>query len=324
MSRTYLPLVKTSLGTTHAKILQSQDITWKRGWYNVIKGLTTGDSNRTNNFSIPYSAGNPLYNSFSPAISGGVVDINNVKNVDSFLCPYKVSGTISFNECLNFNVGNIYNTNIIKVRNSISREPFIYHPDSLHNYQIYLLYGYTNNSGSGIGAHCFYWVYFSEYGCTLISTGNTGIPGATDQFDIWIGVNTDMSNMPWDAGLVQDIGLYSQLQSPTNYLDFDKKTYTVANNSDMFTGLVPFATGFNCSILYNSKVILGFWNGIEVNCAIKDKDATDGDDDLVFDTESPNYPTSTDIYWNGTARGSSNLGNIKANDVFRIYYEKAL
>jgi hypothetical protein len=43
------------------------------------------------------------------------------------------------------------------------------------------------------------------------------------------------------------------------------------------------------------------------------------DDDVVFDTNSAGYPSVTNIYWNGTTRATSNLGDLDVADSIRLY-----
>jgi hypothetical protein len=97
----------------------------------------------------------------------------------------------------------------------------------------------------------------------------------------------------------------------------DKQTYTIANDTSK-VGAIPFGT------IDNIYGVLAFVNGIESNITYDAYANVSSTIDILADTTSANYPTTINLYWNGSScnggTSSSLLGNLETNDIIRIYY----
>lgn len=103
-------------------------------------------------------------------------------------------------------------------------------------------------------------------------------------------------------------------------LNLIKQECTIENNlalSQCIVGLYPFTR------IDHIYAVVAFVNGIEVNITYTIPANVTSSIDILADTSSSGYPSSIDLYWNGSSfQGgtyASPLGDLELNDVIRIY-----
>jgi hypothetical protein len=96
-----------------------------------------------------------------------------------------------------------------------------------------------------------------------------------------------------------------------------KATFNI-NNANFIDGTAPFGTIGTTT----TTVVCAFVNGIECNFEYCSRLFAPATTDIIADTVSATYPTTLDLYWNGSARifAPSTLGNLVLGDTIRIYY----
>ena len=99
-------------------------------------------------------------------------------------------------------------------------------------------------------------------------------------------------------------------------ISLNSQEYTIANDTSK-TGAISFGT------IDNIYGVLAFVNGIEVKITYTTLASSTTSIDILADTASPSYPTTVNLYWNGSSCNSgahpSLLGDLETSDIIRIY-----
>ena len=321
-NRNYLP-VKLHDGYYSAGNLNRHDIDLISGWYSNFASIENTGSAGANSFTLLYLDGYALYDRYKDptAIAGGTAAAN-VTFTETYVCPTRASGVPSWSDVLSYTaIDQIENPNLIRARKK-NREPYTYTTIDGYVHQMYLLFGFTQIDVlvTGNPLHCFYWAYCdSTSGFLQVPASDPGLPLFGELFDIWVPTSLNVARVPWSAGLVQDFDVLPVSSGGGASWEFSKQPFTIPNTPTMFTGQIAFTTVDLSNLYGTNKVMLGFLNGVEVDCAVIALGAETSANDIIFDVNSAGYPAVTDVYWNGTFRATSGLGDLKNADLIRIY-----
>lgn len=299
------------------------NIDWITGSYTYIPNLTSVGGNT---FDISYTAGNKLYDQYSPALTGGSLAAN-VTTSQTYVCPTK-SGVITWSDANpngggignNYTVDGIMPAHFCRAR-SQSLNPYVYNAPDGYFHEAFLLFGHSSDDGFGVERHYFFWTYvdISTGFWTRVPSSDPNLPQAGEIFSIWVPASVNVSKAKWSSWLAQDVDKLQATSGGGSVGDFPKveESITSLNEGD---GTTAFGS-INLSSLQGTT-ILGFLNGIEVNVEIGDPSLVGSDVDVVVDNTSVGYPVSTDVYWHGSSYGGSAslLGDAEVGDVIRIYY----
>lgn len=332
MVRTSAALKIDGYGKTIAGAIDTDSLNWYSGWNVFIKDISTGTAN--NSFSIDYLSTYALYDKFydefATTIAGGC-SVATIKSTEAYACPTKASGAVIWSDVspdyITYEVDQLKPVNMIKVRKK-NLESYSYTDLDGYSHEMFLLFGFTESVG-GLGGdprHYMFWTYVDSDGnYSQVPNSSPFLPDTIETFDILVPVSVNVRHAFWTSGLFQSAEVTQSTSGGsivTGSLDIVKQSITIstANECD---GTDPLATADISNLAGSNNVILGFLNGMEVNVAIKTIISATTDDDVVFDTNSAGYPSVTNIYWNGTARATSNLGDLDVADVIRLYIPTA-
>jgi hypothetical protein len=307
--------------------VSSENISWITGAYTFIPNLTSVGGNT---FSILYQSGELLYDQYTPVIGGGDT-ASNVPSTETYACPSKASGAITWADInpagagigASYIIDGLDPAHLGRAR-SETFNPYVYETADGYSHEMFLLFAYTQDAGAGIPAHYFFWVYMDNATGLWTRVPNTddGLPTVGETFDIWLPTSVNVSKAKWSSWLVQDSDKLGGTGSGNVGQQIKiEETIASANEAD---GTSAFGSA-NISGLPNlavSETILGFVNGVEVNVEVGNPAVLGTDVDIVFDNTTPTYPGTTDIYWKGSNYGASasNLGDLEVGDIVRIYY----
>lgn len=326
MVRTSIALKVDGYGKTIAGAIDTDSLNWYNGWYVYIKDIVTGTTD--NSFSIDYLSTYPLYDKFydefGTTILGGC-DNATLKTTESYACPTKASGAVSWNEVsppyITYEVDQFSPVNVIKPRTK-SNQSYFYTDIDGYSHEMFLLFGFTQaNSGMSDPKHYMFWSYIDSLGnYTQVPNASIYLPDSADAFDILVPVSVNVRHIFWTSGLFtpteQQVGSGGSVVSGTFDLYKDVTTIASANECD---GTDPFSIVDLSYLAGTNNVILGYVNGMEVNVSVKTLGSATNSDDIIVDTNSAGYPATTNVYWNGSTRGTSNLGDLELDDVIRLY-----
>ena len=306
-------------GNITAGQVETENINWISGWYAYLPNISTiGD----NQFTIPYSDGYELYDSFSPVLTGGSVSAL-VTTTETYVCPRKVgAAAITWTDVNpngvgiggNYTVDNLFPAHVCRARRA-DRSPFVYEASDGYKHELFLLFAYS----SGLVSHTFFWSYvLSATGTWAIAPGTVG-PEDGEVFDMWVPTSTNLQKTRWSAGLVQDNDKLDRGDNVASIDHIKDESTVIAGELD---GTNPFTTIDLTGLASSTDVIMGFCNGLEVNVFVGALVAATTTDDIIVDTSSVGYPTVTNVYWNGSSRAPADsvLGDLLLNDVIRLYY----
>jgi len=326
----YEGIIKTDgYGRQRIGNVDVSNIEWITGSYTFIPDLTSVGGNT---FNLLYQSGQLLFDQYTPAIAGGALAAN-VPTTETYACPFKASGAITWTEVnpggsgigANYEVDGLNPTHLGRVR-SKKMVPFSYAGADGYSYEMFLLFGHTQDAGVGIAAHYFFWVYMENTTglWTRVPNTDSGLPSVGENFDIWIPTSVNVPNAKWSAWLIQDSDKrQGSSGSGTGGSEQIKIEDTIASANEA-DGTTAFSSGDISSLpnLAVSGVIMAFINGLEINTEIGNPATVGPDVDIVFSNVSGTYPTLTPIFWHGSSFGvsASTLGDAHVGDVIRIYY----
>lgn len=327
MARNNIALKIDGYGRTVAGSIDTDSLNWYNGWYVYIKDVTTGTTN--NSFSIDYLTSNVLYDKFYDefglAIDGGC-DIADLHTTETYACPTRASGAVLWSDVspgyITYESGQLNPVNLVKPRKKNFQSYFYYDLDG-YAQEMVLLFGFTESAGGlgGDAAHYMFWAYVDEDGnFNQVPNSSSYLPGTSEAFDILVPVSVNIRHSFWNSGLFQNSKSTQSSGGSIISGNFDIiKVNDIIATTGEGDGTDSFMDVDISNLAGSNNVILGFVNGLEVNVSIKMLALADAGDDVIIDVNSAGYPSVTNVYWNGTARATSGMGDLEVDDIVRLY-----
>lgn len=315
-------------GQRYLSNVDKTSIEWITGVYTFFSGITSGGGN---NFTIPYQAGQELFDKYSPHIIGGSLAAD-VEDTETYCCPFVAFGAITWPQISPHGggIGNAYEVDSLmpahigRVRNSDTHRAFVYQSGDGYYHEIFVLLAFSQDNGFGVPTHYIYFVYSDEATgqWTQVPAADLGLPAAAEQFDMWLPTSINVGSSRWSNFLVQDNDKLLSGSGSGGGTSGQIKNENTILNANQADGTLPFATIDITNVPIVPKVIMGFWDGIEVSVEVSDPLVGGTNIDILLDFTDPGFPANTPCYWHGSAFGplASLLGDCIVGDIIRLYW----
>lgn len=297
-------------GFTHVGKIEKGHLPWYQAVYTKVSGLIVEDNSY---IIVPFGFGYPLFDTYTGSVVGGINE--SISSQNTYVCPLIVKESIlEWSDLVDtpFQVEEIVPANLVKILDS-EMQPFYANGIDGYSHEVVGFIGYRESRDGSTKEHIIYFGYktTNPEAWQQVDINDIDTPKIGQTITIYIPTSVEPELMLWSKDLSGN-----EETKQSQYQEY--KVEIIPTEVDQTTGAAALVRVDLRFLPSSSAAMRGDLNGIGVDISLVDKASATSSNDVIVDMASADYPIC-DVYWNGSAVKSSNLGDLATDDVVRLF-----